>query len=217
MSRAKEADQGQAGTRRNGTVYDQHDRPWHAAIDKKTGYPVGVIQPKGWRAPWLPPQGPDMFKFDKDEPSRFVLNYEWLLEQRLQDGKQYDADRQKAALVRGWNPLDPEKQEALDQLVGPRDKLQPPEVIVACMQGDRWILGLTDKVNPKLGRFIPKKVDRKTALLSKFEDFTVPDEEEAEKYMDLQEAHDPDATPRGRVPVKSTKKPRARVPMGDAA
>jgi hypothetical protein len=193
MARGNEADQGQPGTRRPGTLYDQHNRPWSASIDKKSGYPVGVIQPKGWRAPWLPPQGPEIFRFNKDEPTRFTLNYEWLLEQRLQDLKQYDEERQKAALVRGWDPTDPEKQEALDALVGARDKFQSPEVIAACMQGNAWILGLSPVVDKRLEKFIPKKVDRKAALLSKFADYsTIPDEETAERLMDLEEEHDPE-------------------------
>lgn len=213
MARRNEVDQGQPGTRRPGTVYDQHGRPWGASIDKKSGFPVGVIQPKGWRAPWIPPQSGRTFRFDKDDPTRFVINYEWLLEQRLQDLKQYDDERQKAALVRGWNPTDPEKQEALDALVGSRDKYQSAEVIVACIQGDKWILGQTDKVNPKLERFIPKKVDRKAALLSKFPDFTVPDEETAERYMDVEEEHDPEATPKGVVPVKPKKQAKPAKPV----
>lgn len=202
---AREQDLGQTGTQRAGTVTDQHGRKWSCSIDKKSGFPRGIIQPKGWRAPWLPPQGPDTFKFDPNEPSRFTINYEGLLQERLEGAAEYDRDRETKAVTRGWDPDDPEKQEALDKLCGPRRTLQRPEVVVACMQGDRWVLGLTDVVNPKVAKFIPPKVNRREAMLSKFPDFTVPDPD-LEARMDIEEAVDPDATPRGRVAVTRTPK-----------
>lgn len=219
MARRNEGDQGQPSTRRPGYLTDQHGRKWFASIDKKSGFPVGKMQPlskldadgrpnpAGWSAPWIPPQGASTYLFSTDDPSRFRINYEALLEQRMTDAREYDDGRQRAALVRGWDPTDPEKQEALDALVGRRDGLQHPEVIVGCMQGDPWILGLTDKVNPKLDRFIPKKVDRKTALLSKFPDFTVQDEAEVEDALDLDDEHDPDAIRVEKLPKKPKGKP----------
>lgn len=209
MSRVNEADQGQPSTRRNGTVYDQHGRAWSCSIDKKSGFPVGKIQPKGWRAPWLPPQGTNTYRFTLDDPTRFTINYEWLLEERLQAVKDYEDSRQKAALVRGWDPTDPEKQDALDALVGRRDGLQHPEVVVACMQGDPWILGQTTVVNPKVERFIPKRVDRRQMLLSKFPDFRADAPEgsikdDLDTLLDIEESVDPEATGGKRV------KPRGR-------
>ena len=197
MSRRNEGDQGQPSTRRPGFVTDQHGRKWSASIDKKSGFPVGKIQPHGWRAPWLPPQGTRSFIFTTDNPAVFRINYEWLLEERMQAAKDLDDDRTRKALVRGWDPTDPEKQDALDAIAGRRDGLQHPEVIVACMQGDPWTLGLTDVVNPKVAKFIPQKVDRRQALLSKFPDFTA--DPQLEEHMDLEEAHDPESPQDGRV------------------
>lgn len=205
MARA-EQDQGQPGTRRNWIGYDQHGRKWQGSAEKSTGYPVGLIQPMGWRAPWKPPQGPNYFVFSREEPSRFRINYEGMLEERLKDQKEHEDERQRAAVVRGWAPDDPEKQDALDKIVGRRDAMQRPEIIVACIQGDKWILGLTDKVNEKVAKFLPKKVDRKTALLSKFPDFTVQDEEELEERLDLEEQFDADAVGGKKQPV--SRKPK---------
>lgn len=230
MARRNEADQGQPSFRRKGFVTDQHGRKWVGSIDKKSGFPVGKIQPLGlrdaegkpqpggWRAPWIPPQSCDTFKFDPQDPAKFRINYEWLLEERLAAVKEFEDGRRKAALVRGWDPTDPEKQEALDALGGAREGLQHPELVVACMQGDRYILGLTDVVNPKVAQFLPKKVDRREALLSKFPDFTAPEApslaDDLERRMDIEERVDPKATPK-HVPVKPSKRPKA--PAGVAA
>lgn len=195
---ARTQDFGQPGTRRAGIVTDQHGRKWSCSIDKKSGYPVSMIQPMGWHAPWLPPQGPDTFKFDPNEPSRFTINYEGLLQERMEAVAEYDKDREMKAASRGWDPDDVEKQDALDKLCGRRGTLQRPEVVVACMQGDKWVLGLTSVVNEKVAKFIPKKVNRREAMLSKFPDFTV--DEELEAHMDWEEQHDPLSPQDGREP-----------------
>lgn len=227
MSRRNDADQGQPSLRRPAIVYDQHaipghplfaqGRPWGCTVEKNTGYPVGAIKPRGWRAPWLPPQGPEIFVFDKDNPTRFTINYEHLLAERAKDAEDAEKARIDAAVARGWNPSDPEKQEALDQLTGRRGDMQRPEVIVACMKGDLWILGASDRVNPKVEKFLPKKTTRISKLLDRY-DFSIDETEpepasladDLEARMDLQEQHDPDDTPRGRVPVKPSKTPRPK-------
>lgn len=209
----QEQDLGQPGTRRKATLYDQHGRAWHGFIDKRSGYPVGKIRPLGWSAPWLPPQGPETFKFDRDNPTKFRINYEWLLQERARSAGDYDDERTKAALVRGWDPVDPEKQQALDLIVGEREGLQRPEVVVACIQGDPWTLGQTHVVNKKVEKFIAKKKTHLENLMSKYEDFTAPDAD-LEKRMDLQEQFDPEDTPRGVAPMKPKRQPRAKqVPV----
>lgn len=223
MSRQNEADQGQPSMRRPAIVYDQHKipghplfsdgRPWGCTVEKNSGLPVGMIKPRGWRAPWIPPQGPEVYQFDKNNPSRFTINYTFLLDQRVKDLEEKVAERQAKAVARGWNPTDPERQEAIDQLCGKLEDMNRPEIIAACIQGDRWILGATDVVNPKVQQYLPKKKTRVEQLLSKMPDFSVPDEDTAERYMDLQEQHDPENTPKGRVPVKPTKQPKPAKPV----
>lgn len=185
-----------AHNKRWGTVYDQHDRPWGGYIDNKSGYPVGVLQPKGWSAPWLPPHGTNTFIFDKDTPNRFRINYESLLQERLEAVKEWETLRSDKAVARGWNPEDPEKQEQLDKMVGGRAGIQPPEIIAACMQGDAWILGLSDVVNPKVQKYLPKKLDRRETLLKGMPDFTVVDEAEHERLLDIEDEVDPLPAPK---------------------
>jgi hypothetical protein len=195
----------QPSGRRAATVFDQHKRPWACYIDKRSGYPVGVIQPKGWRAPWLPPQG-EYFHFDQNDPTKFVINYERLLQERVAASDEFDKDRSRAALVRGWDPLDPEKQEALDLIVGRREGLQRPEVVKACIDGNPWVLGLTDVVDERVAKYIPKKRTAIDNIMSRLPDFSGPSlANDIDALMDIQEAVDPDATPRGVVKVKKQK------------
>ena len=205
---------GQESTRRPGTFTDQHGRKWAGMVDKRSGFPVGLIHPKGWRAPWVPPKGPEVFVFDRNDPTRFRINYEWILQQRAAAAAEYDAERTKAAVTRGWDPIDPEKQDALDMIVGRRDSLQRPEIIKACMDGNPYALGLTDVVDKRVTPFIEKKKDRIAAIKSKLPDFSVQAESESladdlEARMDIEETVDPSATPKGRVPVRP-KPPKVR-------
>lgn len=177
--------------KRWGTVFDQHDRPWVGYIDNKSGYPVGVLQPKGWRAPWLPPQGTNTFIFDKDQPSRFRINYEGIFEERMAALKEWETLRTDKAVARGWNPDDPEKQEMLDKMVGHRSGVQAPEVIAACMQNEPWVLGLSDVVNKKVEQYLEKKLDRRATLLKGMPDFTAVDEDVMEDLLDIEDQVDP--------------------------
>jgi hypothetical protein len=210
---------GQEATRRPGTFTDQHGRKWSGMVDKRSGFPVSLIHPKGWQAPWMPPKGPEVFVFDRNDPTRFRINYEWLLQQRANSAAEYDAERNKAAVTRGWTPDDPEKQEALDMIVGRRESLQRPEIIKACMDGNPYALGLTKAVDPRVTPFLEQKKDRIAAIKSKLPDFSVQADSDSladdlEARMDLEEAVDPKATPK-HVPIKTTKKPKA--PSGVAA
>lgn len=183
-------DNDQTATRRPGTLTDQHGRKWSASIDNKTGYPVGVIQPRGWRAPWMPPMA--SFKFeDRDDPRTFRIDYEGMLDSRSQSHQDYTTQLQQAAIARGWDPTDPEKRSVLEKLVGPPP--EPIEVIVAAMQGNSYILGLTDKVDPRVAPFVPRKQTRAQKVLANLPDFRDVPDEELDDLLDLEEAHDPDA------------------------
>ena len=135
---------------RPGTCYDQHHRPYAANFCKRSGFPVGLISPKGWRAPWMPDQ--TFFVFREDEPTRFEINYRALLEQRLADHEQWASEFRQSALLRGWNPDDPEKQANIMEIIG--QKPLPIEPIVAAMQGNAWILGQSATVDPRLEPFL---------------------------------------------------------------
>lgn len=179
----------QPSTRMPGTLKDQHGRLWSATIDKKSGYPVGVIQPKGWRAPWLPNQG--FFKFENPDDNRsFRIAYDQILDQRLKAHEDWASQFRQAALVRGWNPDDQTKQSNITELVG--TKPLPIEPVVACMQGNKWMLGLTDKVDPRLEPFVVKRTDRVSRVVAEM-DFSDADDAFEDTLADLEDEIDPDA------------------------
>ena len=225
MALANGLDNDQASTRRPGTIYDQHvsarfpkGRPWSADIDKKSGYPVGLVSPKGWRAPWFPDTS--TFKYSEDEPNRFTIPYEEILNERLQAHAEYQTMKEQSAVSRGWDPSSEEKQAVLESLIG-----KPPlpiEPIVAAMQGNAWMLGLTDKVDHRLEPFV-RKLTRKQKMMAGLPDFSdepigvsgiLEDQEpdfrdELDRLLDLEEDADPVAVGGKRVAVKQTRKPKA--------
>jgi hypothetical protein len=206
---------GQDATRRQGVLYDNHDRKYSASIDKKSGFPVGVIQPDGWTAPWYASQ--TFFKFeDEDSPNRFRIDYQTMLDERIKAHEAYAFEYRKAALDRGWDPEDQSKAAAIIQVVGP--KPLPIEPIVAAMQGNRWILGFTKVVDKRLQPFVRQRTDRVTKAIagmdfSDDEPLTGTNVVETEKFgddfddlLDLEEAVDPAATGGKRVNPKKTSK-----------
>lgn len=213
---SRNTDQGQPSTRRPGKVTDQHGRVWATYVDNRSGFPLGTFQPIGWSAPWEPPQGPEIFVCDKNNPTIVTINYQHLLDEREAARREVEESRKAAAAARGWDHLDPEKQDLLDKVSQPRDKTNAPEIIVACMQGNPWILGLTDVRDERVAKYLPSKKKGVESRLAQYEDFSVPAtgesiKDDLETLMDLQEAHDADATPRGRVPMRPKKQPKAAV------
>lgn len=200
MARRKEADAGQPATRRPGFLTDQHGRKWFANIDRKSGCPVGVIQPHEWTAPWYPPQG--VLKTNAEDPTKLRIDYEGLLSALMDDIEKWESLYRKTALQQGWDPEDKNKERNVLEIIGPRPKAVEP--IVACMKGDKWTLGLTDRVNPKVEPHIRKRVARIPRLLDTL-DVTV-DEDEMEDLLDIEEEHDPEAVGGKRVKVKSAKR-----------
>ena len=225
MALANGLDNDQASTRRPGTIYDQHvsaqfpkGRPWDASIDKKSGYPTGSISPKGWKAPWLPPI--TSFKFSEEEVNRFVIDYDALLNERIEAHADYQTQKEQSAVSRGWDPNSEEKQAVLESLIG-----KPPlpiEPIVAAMQGNSWMLGLTDKVDPRLEPFV-RKLTRKQKMMAGLPDFSdepigvsgiLEDQEpdfrdELDRLLDLEEDADPASTGGKRVAVKPNQRTKA--------
>jgi hypothetical protein len=217
-------DNDQASTRRPATLYDQHvstkypkGRPWHADVDKKSGFPVGLVRPKGWRAPWLPEQ--TFFKYDADEPNRFAIDYDAILNERIQALTEYQQEYDSKAVSKGWDPSDETKRDNIEKVVGKRPL--PIEPVLAAKQGNAFILGLTEKVDPRLEPFVRKETTR-DRILKALPDFSdepfgasgiledqevETEDEELNRLLDLEEDVDAEAVGGKRVPVKSNKKP----------
>ena len=176
----------QADLRRPAIYQDQHGRKWSATVEKRSGYPVGMLQcmqrtPSGQMPPWLPDQR--YFVFSSENQTHLTIDYPALLRERTQAQADYLKECASVATARDW-PV-PAKGEKVDHrilaIVGKAP--YPVEPVAAAMQGNRWILGLTDTVDPRLEPFVavPTETEQLLADLPDFSDLEDEPEPVAER------------------------------------
>lgn len=201
----------QAASRRGATLTDDWGRPWSATIDKKTGDPIGTITPQGWSAPWRPE--PAYMRPDPENPRRLIIDLDRALAETLEAHEQYTEDWNRAAAARNLDPTDTRNHATLAQQVGPRPK--PWQPIKAALDGNKYILGFSTKVDPRLVPFLTTKRDRAAAKLDTLDSFADDEEAEAlEARMDLEEAVDAEAIGGKRIAAsKPVKKARKLTPV----
>ena len=158
---------------------DQPERTWLTCIEKRNGGQCGLMvcehrTPKNHAPPWLPDQR--YFRFDPDDPGRFSIDYTSMLADRKRAHDDYHARAVEEATAREWQVPEkpgygePYKYEfKLTQIVGRPPK--PLEPIVAAMQGNSWILGLSDTVDPRLLPLV-RKPSREEQLLAGLPDLS---------------------------------------------
>lgn len=136
---------------------DQHGRQYHAVIEIKTGDPVGMIEPL-FTAPLMPEQ-----KYLRRVPRRpydINIDYEsWKRDIRGAWGEWQREGRSLAKKLHG-SAYDPKADFTSDvlEVIGPAP--QPIEPVIAASQGNKWVLGLTSKVDLRLARFFePEQLD----------------------------------------------------------
>jgi hypothetical protein len=217
MERTNAGPDDQSHSRRYTKMRDQHGRLWGCEIDIRTGTPVGHgPRPVGWKAPWLPSQ--EWFRYNPrgDNPNLFRIDYDSMVADRVAAHDAYDAAFTQYAVAHGWDPNDSSKRGVIESVVGKRPL--PIEVIKAAMQGNKYVLGLTDVVDTRVVPFLRKKENKQERKLAAMPDFTDQDtDEELEARMDLQDQFQPDDEPRDRAPIKTAKRPKAKTPSVPAA
>lgn len=159
--------------RRPLTLTDQHGRPWFCNEDKRSGQPVGNLEPKGWSAPVYPPT--QYIIRDPEQPYRCAIDYDRLIADHQQAADTwYRAKVREGARLHGQKFK--ESEEATTQIL---DIIGPPptrwEIWEACRQGNRWVLGLTEVVDDRVFKYFPP--ERRVKPL----DFTSPDFEPDDK------------------------------------
>lgn len=129
----------QALQRRYQLFRDQHNRQWGSSVEKSTGHPTGVWEPK-FRAPIMP--DPKYLEIDDTRPGRLRINYaQWIIDldeesrRYIAKGRRYGFDKYGKL----FDPNAPFSEEIL-QYVGPAPKAKEP--VMAAQQGNRWALGL---------------------------------------------------------------------------
>jgi len=165
--------------KRSYAIYtDQHDRPWGAIIENKTGDPCGPLEPQGWHAPILPL---DKFVTINSRQRKLFIRYEDIIldiedanrdwEESLREHARKMYGMQATAMIANPTP------ELLD-LVGPRPKARR-EIWEAAMQGNKWVLGQAKNKPAWAEEFLPtislQQKARKVEITRKYPD---ADEEE---------------------------------------
>jgi len=128
--------------RRDQTMTDQHGRQWHATIELKTGHPCGLVRPK-FHAPLDVPQ--QYLNVDKESPHRLIIAYDpWIASLRNAWTERSSHLRSVGLAVHGdkYNPDKPSREQL--EIVGPPPR--PVEPVIAAKQGNKYVLGLTDKM-----------------------------------------------------------------------
>ncbi len=128
--------------RRPQTMTDQHGRQWHTSIELKTGHPCGLIQPK-FTAPLDTPQ--EYLTVDLEQPHKLIIAYDpWIASLRASWRERAERLRSVGIAVHGdkYNPDKPSR-EQLDIVGSPP---RPVEPVIAAKQGNKYVLGLTDKM-----------------------------------------------------------------------
>lgn len=150
MSIVKRERWDQAGKRRTVLFSDQHGRQWAGTKDIHTDTTIGEPMPSGWtpvkfrgRA-LVPPAG--CLLFDDSKPGQFTIDYDrWRGELLIAHQRWTQMASQYAASMYGEKQHDALKNPPpeLLNILGP--KPMPLEVLDAMLEGNRWVLGLSDK------------------------------------------------------------------------
>jgi hypothetical protein len=186
-------------TRESRIFRDQHGRRWAVRVEKRSGQPVGRWSPLDWSAS-LMPEGEYLTITPRDDGTNAVnIGYERWIEVLEQAHREYDQRERQMLMARfedDWHKYRTNVPEDIKQVLGPR----PPAVepVVAAMQGNPWVLGLSTRVDLRLVKYL--EPDVVAAPVSKYGDFsTLPEEAE--------EAADPQALGGKTIPVRRTKRP----------
>lgn len=143
----------QASTRRPITLYDQHGRQWSGQVSNKSGMPVGQVTPD-FSAPWYPDV--QYLRVNPDNQAELWIDYASLVARRRgrlnsyhKIAREYCREKKLPAPDKG------DYNETITRAIGAPPK--PIQPAIAAMQGkNKWILGLSDKVDPRLERFVTR-------------------------------------------------------------
>jgi hypothetical protein len=149
----------QAARRRWVQLPDQHGRAFETVIDVVGGAPCAPINPRGWNAPLTPPQKYIKFSGEMGQ-YKVIIDYPKWIDDLQAAHKVYEQKLFDDALVifgatgtKAYADRDP----ALLRYTGPGPQFVEP--VIAASQGNKWVLGLTDKPDGRLTRFFQKPAE----------------------------------------------------------
>lgn len=161
--RKKRGGWSQASTRRGIILYDQHGRQWSGQVSNKSGMPTGQIDPC-FTAPWYPDQ--QYLRVNPDNQAELYIDYDAMLLRRRARLEEFHKLATEFAREKKLElPKKGEYSEAITRAIGGMPK--PIQPVAAAMQKNPYILGLTDRVDPRLERYVVKP--RNEAILDEFD------------------------------------------------
>lgn len=218
----------QAHQRRYLRLLDQHGRKWGVNIEIKNGAPVGQWD-TFFHVPHrsLIPKS-QYLRLDADRPNRVWIDYDAIIRDIRQEQKEYDreVERQMRKRYREGDWKDRPIDADIMNMVGVRPG--PVEVWVACKQGNRYALGLSQEVDARVQKFLPQVVeDQEFADLDFTDGGSVPSPELVEDradarlvadawddsgHVELDEMFDPDFMGGGKTVNPKAQKVAAATP-----
>jgi len=140
----------QASTRHDATALDQFDRQWSFQVDNKSGMPVTPLH-ADFQAPWMP--DPQYMRVNPRNPAELYIDLEAMFRDlrvalaRYHRGAIQWAKEHKVDAPTLGNYSDTVR----NGYGGPPRAIEP---VVAAVQRNRWILGLTDVIDERLRPFV---------------------------------------------------------------
>jgi len=136
---------------------DEHGRLWGVTVEATRGkmLPVGPFEPLGWTAPWYPPSQYMDLSFESFQP-QVKIDYVRLIADRRVALREY---QQRARRVgqklhgQAFRADQPPTHQMIEEIGEPPHAWQLAD---AARRGDRWVLGLTDQINPKVAKYLPE-------------------------------------------------------------
>ena len=141
----------QASLRRIITLWDQHGRQWWATVENRTGMPVGQIEPKDFKAPWLPDQ--KYLVVNSENASQLWINYRAMAVGRKAAENEYHVRASQLAAEKKWDQ--PERGQYPTEIVNALGR--PPrsvKLVLAAWQENPWMLGETEMADPRLAELV---------------------------------------------------------------
>lgn len=151
----------QRNQRRSQMFRDQHGRRYHAIIETKTGHPTGPIEPR-FLAPLSTPQMYIELSKDPERPYDLSINYrQWEQDLRTAHTDWQRRGEKIARLVFGerYDPNAAFTRQVLEELGPPPQHVEP---VIAARQGNKYVLGLTDRVDVRLYAMLQEDVATQT-------------------------------------------------------
>jgi hypothetical protein len=155
----------QVAQRRWQVFFDQHNRKWGAPIDIRNGSPAAPLQPL-FKAPWVPPQ--HILKTGKD-PERvqdLVIDYPTLLAERDAALEEWTKHMMKIGDAMHGEQFDPQKPSP-SVLRRAGTKPESPQIVLAAIAADPWILGFTEEMPEWATPYFLKKEEDRLAFLKR--------------------------------------------------